>query len=135
MPNLKVLYLTNDTIEDVTPLSNIKTLEELNIEGNYVVSQENVGDLITALPNCEITHSNLKTQLELELLKPLSDTDTETDTETDSEEEEEEDSETDSEEDNDESEEPEENEDEQNDTDSVEDGTVTITTTITEYYE
>ena len=67
----------------------MESLSLLNIEGNYCISKEAVGDLSSALPNCEIIHSDLKTQIELDMQSkpdekskaPASDTDnTENDT-------------------------------------------------------
>ena len=151
MQNLKILYLTNDSVEDVTPLSSVETLEELNIEGNYVVSMENVGDLMTALPNCKVIHSDLKTALELELANGSSDNDraedsdieSDTDIETDTDSDSDTDSKDDSDDDSDSDEELWEDWDDwkegyvkpdSSDTDELPPGSYTITA-ITEYYE
>ncbi len=55
LTKLRVLALNGNRIKDTSPLLGLKSLEWVNLKGNSI-SQEAIGNLKKALPDCKIEH-------------------------------------------------------------------------------
>jgi Leucine-rich repeat (LRR) protein len=55
LTKLRVLALNNNLIKDTSPLLGLKSLKWVNLKGNSI-SQEAIGNLKKALPDCKIEH-------------------------------------------------------------------------------
>ena len=55
LTKLRVLALNGNRIKDTSPLLGLKSLESLDLKGNSI-SQEAIGNLKKALPDCKIEH-------------------------------------------------------------------------------
>ena len=55
LTELRILALNNNRIKDTSPILGLKSLKWVNLKGNPV-SEEAIGKLENALPECKIEH-------------------------------------------------------------------------------